>query len=101
MCVNTQNTYTAETHDEELIPTSNSQYSKDISCNYQDTKLYCTLGNIDIKNFDEFRFDKIKVDELLRVPRRLLNVFKFNQNLCTLGAHKGERSLINKFDEKY
>ena len=34
MCVNTQNTYTAETHDEELIPTSNSQYSKDISCNY-------------------------------------------------------------------
>ena len=30
------------------------------------------------ENFDEFRFDKIKVDELLGVPRCLLNVFQFN-----------------------
>jgi len=33
------------------------------------------------KNFDEFSlniFDEIKVDELLGVPRRLLNIFQFN-----------------------
>ena len=44
--------------------------------------LYRTRGNIDVKktltNSDLNRFDEIKVDELLGVPRRLLNVFQFN-----------------------
>ena len=39
------------------------------------------------------RYDEIKVDELLGVPRRLLNVFQFNYNYVFLVLKKERGAL--------
>ena len=59
----------------------------------------CNAYHMSNMGLGELRFDEIKVDELLGVPRCLLMYFD-STRITYFGPQKGERHFKSKFDEK-